>query len=383
MDDRSLIRIISLLAVFISCLLAFFLLTVPTKHRLSNRLFGVFILLNALDISSWFLDRYLLPYPGLLLFKGTTNTLINPLFYLYALAVCYTDFRLRPRHLWHLLPFGVLTLGLLPRFYLVDAAAKQVFLENYFAQPRANIHLWLGEVQFVGYFVAVFITLKKYKQAYLENYANTSSITHNWLFQLTATLTALHAIVMVKNGLQFTGHLQWFVGAELLVGLNATCFLSWFVLKALYNPTLFRSIDSTLEPVEALLTDEPAPATTRPAATTPETNAYVRRLREHMEQAEPYLDPDLTIQDLATQLHLPVRELSVLINHHLGQHFFDFVNEYRIAKAMRLLKDTAPPQATVLEILYAVGFNSKSSFNTSFKKRTGLTPTQYRSAEPG
>ncbi|WP_198173023.1 helix-turn-helix domain-containing protein [Hymenobacter ginkgonis] len=350
---------------------------------MSNRLFGVFILLNALDISSWFLDRYLLPFPGLLLFKGTTNTLINPLFYLYALAVCYTDFRLRPRHLWHLLPFGLLTLGLLPRFYLVDAAAKQVFLENYFAQPRANINLWLGEVQFIGYFIAVFITLKRYKQAYLENYTNTSSITYDWLFQLTATLTALHAIVMVKNGLQFTGHLQWFVGAELLVGLNATCFLSWFVLKALYNPTLFRSIDSTLEPVEALLADEPAPVPTRPVATTPETDASVRRLREHMEQAEPYLDPDLTIQDLATQLHLPVRELSVLINHHLGQHFFDFVNEYRITKAMRLLKDTAPPQATVLEILYAVGFNSKSSFNTSFKKRTGLTPTQYRSAEPG
>ena len=99
-----------------------------------------------------------------------------------------------------------------------------------------------------------------------------------------------------------------------------------------------------------------------------------------MEQAEPYLDPALTIQDLATQLPLPVRELSVLINHHLGRHFFDFVNEYRITKSMRLLKEAAQPQATVLEILCAVGFNSKSSFNTSFKKRTGLTPTQYRSA---
>jgi len=383
MDDRSLIRIISLLAVFISCLLAFFLLTVPTKHRLSNRLFGVFILLNALDISSWFLNRYLLPYPGLLLFKSTTNSLINPVYYLYALAVCYTDFRLRPRHLWHLLPFGLLTLGLLPRFYLVNEVAKRAFLENYLAQPETTLSQSLGEVLFVGYFVAVFITLKKYKQAYRENYTDTSSITYDWLFQLTTTLTVLHTIVVVKNGLLFTGHLHWFAGAELLVGLNATCILSWFVLKALYNPALFRSIDSTLEPVETLLAAEPAPASTRPAAATPATEAQLRRLREHMEQAEPYLDPDLTIQDLATQLHLPVRELSVLINHHLGQHFFDFVNEYRITKSMRLLKDAAQPQTTVLEILYAVGFNSKSSFNTCFKKRTGLTPTQYRSSEPG
>ena len=52
MDDKSLIRTISLLAVFVSVLLAVFLLTVKTKSRLSNVLFGVFILLNALDISS-------------------------------------------------------------------------------------------------------------------------------------------------------------------------------------------------------------------------------------------------------------------------------------------------------------------------------------------
>lgn len=378
MDDRSLIQIISLLAVFISCLLAFFLVTVPTtKYRLGNRLFGVFILLNALDISSWFLNRYLSAYPGLLLFKSTTNTLINPAFYLYALAICYTDFRLRLRHVWHLLPFGLLTLGLLPRFYLVDEAAKRAFLAHYVAQPEIAISLWLGEVQFVGYIVAIFITLKKYKQAYVENYTDTSSITYDWLFQLTAIITVLHTIVVVKNGLQFTTHHHWFAGAELVVGLNATCVISWFVLKALYNPTLFRSIDSTLEPVEALLAEEPAsgPAT---IATTPEVEAQVQRLRAYMEQAEPYLDPDLTIQDLATQLHLPVRELSVLINHQLGQHFFDFVNEYRITKSMRLLKDPAQPPVTVLEILYAVGFNSKSSFNTSFKKRTGLTPTQYR-----
>lgn len=75
-----------------------------------------------------------------------------------------------------------------------------------------------------------------------------------------------------------------------------------------------------------------------------------------------------------------MRELSLLINHHLDQHYFDFVNEYRIHHSMRILKDPAQRDRTVLDILYAVGFNSKSSFNTSFKKLTGQTPTQYRGA---
>ena len=95
---------------------------------------------------------------------------------------------------------------------------------------------------------------------------------------------------------------------------------------------------------------------------------------------EPYLDPSLTIQQLADQIELPVKELSVLINHHMDQHFFDFVNEYRIQKAMHLLRDPEKRDVTVLEILYEVGFNSKSSFNTSFKKYTNLTPTAFRNA---
>ena len=73
-----------------------------------------------------------------------------------------------------------------------------------------------------------------------------------------------------------------------------------------------------------------------------------------------------------------MRDLSVLINQDLNQHFFDFVNEYRIKKAMSILGDTTKYHLTVLKILYDVGFNSKSSFNTAFKKHTGTTPTQYR-----
>ncbi|WP_164118697.1 helix-turn-helix domain-containing protein, partial [Sphingorhabdus sp. Alg239-R122] len=60
----------------------------------------------------------------------------------------------------------------------------------------------------------------------------------------------------------------------------------------------------------------------------------------------------------------------------LSFSFFDFVNGYRVSAAQDILLSS--PDMTVLEILYAVGFNSKSSFNTAFRKHTGSTPTQYR-----
>lgn len=109
-------------------------------------------------------------------------------------------------------------------------------------------------------------------------------------------------------------------------------------------------------------------------------NTQIEQLKNFMAEKEPFLNPSLTIQELADQVNIPVRELSVLINHHINQHFFDFVNEYRVKKAMTLLKDPTKKKYTVLEILYEVGFNSKSSFHTSFKKYTNQTPTAFRNS---
>jgi AraC-like DNA-binding protein len=109
-----------------------------------------------------------------------------------------------------------------------------------------------------------------------------------------------------------------------------------------------------------------------------EESHKIEQLKEYMIAKEPFLESSLTIQDLALKLNLNSRDLSVLINQSLNKHFFDFINEYRIEKAKKLLKDTSKKELTVLEILYEVGFNSKSSFNTAFKKQTGITPTQFR-----
>ena len=59
-----------------------------------------------------------------------------------------------------------------------------------------------------------------------------------------------------------------------------------------------------------------------------------------MAEEKPFLNSSLTIQDVSREIKIPVRELSLLINHQLGQHFYDFVNAYRIESAMGILKDT-------------------------------------------
>ena len=131
----------------------------------------------------------------------------------------------------------------------------------------------------------------------------------------------------------------------------------WLIFKALNSPTLFRGIDVNLITSKEMKLKK--------------LDAQILVLKEYMQAENPYLNPSLTIKNLAQQLNMSMRDLSVLINQDLNQHFFDFINAYRIKNVMTILKDTSKDKITILEILYEVGFNSKSSFNTAFKKHTG------------
>ena len=98
----------------------------------------------------------------------------------------------------------------------------------------------------------------------------------------------------------------------------------------------------------------------------------------YMKNKKPYLEPELTLDQLAAGLSLKPKILSQVINESLHQNFFDFINRYGIEDARKLLTNPADKKITVLEVLYEVGFNSKSSFNTLFKKHTGLTPSEFK-----
>jgi AraC-like DNA-binding protein len=377
MDQLDLLQGIARISVFVSLLMAFFLLTVKTENKLANRLFALFFIFSAIDLSGFFIYLYTEDHRNLEIFRSTFCLLGMPSFYLYVLAVCYSDFRLKWKHAIHLLPFIVANVLFIPRIYKGIEEGSFVgplnqMSEIYFIQI-------LIEFQYVFYIVSVFLILKKYKEIYLENYTNPSVSTYKWLFQMTCVFLVAHSIVLLKNILRYSGFKEVFLWANVLVGTIALFITCWFIMKALKYPELFRGVNSKL-----VLTKDILPEIDEKPETVSQQNdlitTQISTLKQYMTEKEPFLDPSLTIQELANQISIPVRDLSILINHHIDQHFFDFVNEYRIQKAMQILRDQSKNQLTVLEILYEVGFNSKSSFNTSFKKYTNLTPTAYRNS---
>jgi len=149
----------------------------------------------------------------------------------------------------------------------------------------------------------------------------------------------------------------------------------WLILIGLRSPELFINEKEAQPSVKKLVKLSESISFVNSES---ELEDEIKRVNKFMKEEEPFLDASLTLHTLANETGIPARELSILINHHLNKHFFDFVNEFRIEKAMELLIRPDRRDYTVLEILYEVGFNSKSSFNTAFKKHTGLTPTEYR-----
>ena len=367
----NLLNIVTGISMFISFFLAFFMLVVKTKHKISNRLFAFFLIISAVDISEPYISQISEGPSNLGMFRTTLAFLQIPTFYLYVLSVCYSDFKLKPKYLIHLLPFLVSNIALIPRFYSVDIASKLYFIINRQNMIELQLTHWLFHIQVVVYFTAVFLLLRRAKKLYLENNSGGNLNSYQWLFQLTSVLTALYLIVIFKNIFKFSDYpyiSDWIKIGILLLQPFITC---WYLYKALNNPGLFRNIDSKMK----LVSDFPLEEKT----IEPETlNEDLLKLKKYMANEKPFLNPDLKIQDISKEINVPVRELSVLINHQLGQHFYDFVNTYRIENAMQILKDSSKSKVTILEILYEVGFNSKSSFNTAFKKQTGNTPTTYR-----
>lgn len=105
---------------------------------------------------------------------------------------------------------------------------------------------------------------------------------------------------------------------------------------------------------------------------------YKADLHEFVLEKEIYLDSNINLAALAESMNLSAHQLSYIINNGFNQNFFQFINSYRVEKAKRLLMDSKSDKLSILGIAFESGFSSKTAFNTTFKKITGQTPTQFK-----
>lgn len=102
------------------------------------------------------------------------------------------------------------------------------------------------------------------------------------------------------------------------------------------------------------------------------------KLESYIQEHKPYLKNNLSLDQLAERSDISARNISAIINSCYHKNFFEYINDFRLDDAKYMLLQYQDKSIT--EIFYECGFNSKSTFNTYFKKRMGMTPSQYRKA---
>ncbi len=351
-------------------LLIAFLLSSGRGKKTSNRLLASFFLLLVFNLTNGILagTGFYIQFPRWAHLTDGIIFLWGPVLFFYAKSLVYKNFSFRKTDYLHLIPFFVFTVSFLISYHTFEADFQRK-IEQAIVEQKLPIQFYvvLGSVylHIIAYLTSAFREVKKYRARIKDQFSDLEKINLDWLVFMLGSVGFFFLFSFIHSFLALTQFRDFFeYGYMVLLGL-VFIFINVIVMKGLRQPEIFAGVEM------------PEQKRKTPSLSQSEANEIHAKLLACMEDQKPYLDAALTIDQLASRLDISSRKLSETINGS-GQNFFDFINSYRINEAKRLMDQSADARLTVLEVMYQSGFNSKSSFNTIFKTKTGLTPSAYK-----
>jgi AraC-like DNA-binding protein len=302
-------------------------------------------------------------------FIGSLGYALNgPLLYLYVISIIRSDFNLGSRHRWHLLPLVVYFLFLIFAFYSQTHMQKVALIDLYqfdLDWQFVTMDTLIKSSRF-AYFIMSIYLINKYREQLKDYQSSIENIDLTWLKILVLGFAGV-TLVGVVLSLSKVVNLFYPVDISLQIFLGLTtyyadlvlvCFLLFF--SAVNISSIAKVKDQSKSSYEDYEADE----------------EYVDRIIKFMDSEKPYLKSNITLDALSESIDIPARELTAIFNGHFKMNFYEFINNYRIKEAKEILK--TDKEQTISDVFLAVGFNSKSVFNTFFKKNTGMTPSEFR-----
>ena len=371
--------ILFVLIIFQLLILSIFLLTQEKGKRESNVLLGLFFLMICLNLLDYFLLQigYYISYPGLAGWGTCLPLLFGPLIYLYTQSIIFKGSHIHLKTGWHFFLFLIFFAGTEYYYLTFSRAEKEIILagirEHHFPFV-VTITSTLIFIQFLIYATAALRLVSQYKKASGQYYSDRKNVDVSWLYTTLIFFIVIIIIVALNGIIAQTYWEKYYLYVFNFIVLAMLFYVIRILLKALRKPDFFTI--SAEDDFKNL--DSRASLMDKHNRENGESEKTAKIVMQYMENEKPYLNPELTLDQLARQLSMKSRTLSNVINEQLGQSFYDLINRHRIEEASRLLTNPKDKKITILEVLYEVGFNSKSSFNTLFKKYTGLTPSDFK-----
>jgi len=373
--------VVLLMTAYQCILFAILLLTIKREKPLSNIFLAFFLLQQAaipLDILISFGAEFrhvaLSWSPNLFYIFGFGYWLEAPFLLWYTRSLIYKDYRLTKKDLVFLAPFFCYLIYQILFYYRLEWQDKHHLQEvyNLFSAPHYMNYVTLfREIFRAALGIMCILEIKRYSQHIRTNFSDIDRLDLTWLKILVigfliirgwAVLVSVLILLSVSFGITTNFEIMGLLG-----NYTTLLMVSMLIFFGLGHSSVFEGIE--VKNNDAVKVDVPKDKI---------KDTQIKQVADYMEQEKPYLAPALTLDKLAAQLKMPPRILSHLINRHFACNFFEFINSYRVEESKRMLADAGNAEKNMLDIMYDVGFNSKATFNTLFKKKVGMTPSEYR-----
>ncbi|HOB70260.1 MAG TPA: AraC family transcriptional regulator [bacterium] len=357
-------------------------LGIRKENSVANRYLIVILGLFVFNFIKLIVDEsgFYRQFSGLIYGDASIALLYGPLFYFYVRALT-TKRSFAKQDLLHFIPFLVHLAIVFPA-YLLDHDAKvrayEAFLTNGFTRSYQPLLTYgMKIVQYLSYLILCIFMIKKYKDEIKDHLSNTYRTDLSWLMNLFFVNAGFLAMLFTALILHATGFFTMNHHFTRVSYLWDMVLIFTFSIMALRQSPVFQVPENIIENSNKPQSDETDKYGS--ARLEKETvDSVLKELLEYVENEKPYLDPELTVSTLGEKISLPRHIISQVINSGLKMNFYSFINGYRIEEAKKMFEDTAYKDKNIIEIAYMAGFTSKSHFNLSFKKATGLTPKEFR-----
>lgn len=352
----------------------------------ANRFLGLLmliyslILINLLLTDIGFSERL----PQLFLLPAGLTMLIGPLNFLYAKYLIHPANRFRKIECFHFLPFSFYLISIFPTFFKSNEILMMELQHSQFHGFPVwfVIFNWVIIILILSYLLAILYQLRRLSKQLKDLFSSTDNMKLDWLRYICYMGISAWAIFFIENILLLAGIRPYFnfILSSFLAAVYVYSMGYFGLLKSEFflEPAISKSFHQIHEDQHQSPAVKSSSKYEKSGLTTEKALEILRNLIRLMETENPYRKSELTLNQLADMLNISPHHLSEVINSQLNLNFFDFINQYRVDEVKKDLVNSEKANLTLLAIAFDAGFNSKSSFNSIFKRFTNQTPSEYR-----
>jgi len=361
------------IGIILSFFWAILLFSKKNKSLTDNILF-VWLIVIGIHLTGYFLNYkgYWEIYPHLIGITTPFPFLYGPFLYLYVLYSIKTKTHLQKADYMHFAPALISYLYMIP-FYFFYSVEEKILVDKGLIDDFnifSNIILIGFILSGISYSILSYCKLVQRKKVVEENFSNNNRINLNWLRYTILGIVSVFITVAIVTILRKVLGFEFPFNADILFYSIIASFVVYIGYSGIRQQDLF--LNTVINEDELVKVESEYKKSSLKLDIATKKHGELLQL---MKNEKPYLNPKLTLTELAERLTISSNHLSQIINQYEQVNFHDFINKYRVEQFIQNVQNNKG--FSLLGHALDSGFNSKSTFNSVFKKVKSVTPSQY------